>query len=99
MKVIVIATRKQDAKPEAFAPYLEDEANVALTMYKDEYVREIYSREDGKGAVVVFEADDVNHAKRLFGQLPLAKAGLLNAEFYGTKPYRGIVANIKGSSG
>ena len=95
MKVIVVATRKQDAKPEEFAPHLESEANVALTMYKDEYVREIYSREDGKGAVVVFEADDVDHAKRLFGQLPLAQAGLLEAEFYGTKPYRGIVAHIK----
>ena len=95
MKVIVVATRKQDAKPEEFAPHLESEANAALTLYRDEYVREIYSREDGKGAIVVFECDDVAHAQRLFQQLPLAKAGLLSAEFYGTKPYRGIVAHVK----
>jgi hypothetical protein len=47
MKVIVVATRKQDAKPEAFAPYLESEANMALSLYRDEHIREIYSREDG----------------------------------------------------
>jgi len=95
MKVIVVATRKQDAKPEEFAPYLEEEANHALRMYRDEYVREIYNRTDGKGAVLVFECDDVAHAQRLFGELPLAKAGLLEAEFYGTKPYRGIIAHVK----
>ena len=71
MKVIVVATRKQDAKPEQFAPYLEEEANHALRMYRDEYVREIYNRTDGKGAILVFEVDDVAHAQRLFGELPL----------------------------
>ena len=95
MKVIVVATRKQDAKPEAFAPYLESEANMALSLYRDEHIREIYSREDGKGAIAVFECEDVAHAKQLFGQLPLAQAGLLDAEFYGTKPYRGIVQHVK----
>jgi hypothetical protein len=95
MKIIVIASRKEDAKPEAFAPHLEAEANHALCMYRDETVREIYSRADGKGAILVMECDDVAHAEKLFGELPLAKAGLLNAEFYGTKPYRGIVAHAK----
>ena len=95
MKIVAIATRKQDAKPEDFAPHLEAEVNVALTFYRDEFVREIYSRTDGKGAVIVFECSDVAHAERLFAQLPLFKAGLLSAEFYGVKPYRGIVQHVK----
>ncbi len=95
MKVVVVATRKASAKPEEFAPYLEEEANHALRMYRDEIVREIYNRTDGKGAILVMECDDVAHAERLFAELPLAKAGLLDAEFYGTKPYRGIVAHVK----
>jgi hypothetical protein len=95
MKVVVVASRKEDAKPEEFAPHLEEEANTALRMYRDEFVREIYSRTDGKGAILVLEADDEEHAKRLVGELPLAKVGLLNFEVYGTKPYRGIVANVK----
>ena len=95
MKVVVVATRKESAKPEEFAPYLEEEANHALRMYRDEIVREIYNRTDGKGAILVMECEDVAHAERLFGELPLAKAGLLDAEFYCTKPYRGIVAHVK----
>jgi len=95
MKVVVVATRNQDAKPEQFAPYLEEEANHALRMYRDEVVREIYSRADGNGAIVVLECDDEEHAKRLVGELPLAKAGLLHFDIYGTKPYRGIVAHVK----
>ena len=95
MKVVVVATRKADAKPEEFAPYLSEEANHALRMYRDEIVREIYNRTDGKGAIVVLECKDEEEAKRLVGELPLAKVGLLSFEIYGTKPYRGIVANIK----
>lgn len=91
MKVIVIATRKPEAKPEDFAPHLENEVKVALGMYRDEIVREIYSRSDGKGAVLVLECDDLAHAEQLVAGLPLAAAGLLTFEFYGTKPYRGIV--------
>jgi len=91
MKVIVIATRKEDAKPEDFAPHLEAEVKHALGMYRDEVVREIYSRADGKGAIVVLECDDIAHAERLMAGLPLAAVGLLSFEFYGTKPYRGIV--------
>ena len=64
-------------------------------MYRDEIVREIYNRTDGKGAIVVLECKDEEEAKRLVGELPLAKVGLLSFEIYGTKPYRGIVANIK----
>ena len=95
MKVVAIATRKQDAKPEEFAPYLEPEVNAALSLYRDEFIREIYSRTDGEGAIVVFECTDVAHAQRLFAELPLVKAGLLSAEFYGVKPYRGIVQHVK----
>lgn len=91
MKVVVIATRKQDAKPEDFAPHLDAEVKKALAMYREETVREIYSRADGKGAIIVLECDDVAHAERLMAGLPLAAAGLLSFEFYGTKPYRGIV--------
>ena len=95
MKIIVIATRKADAAPEDFAPHLDAEANHALGLYRDEVVREIYSRADGKGAIVVLECDDEAHAARIMNDLPLAKVGLLSFEIYGTAPYRGIVQHVK----
>ena len=94
MKVIVIASRKEDASPEDFAPHLEAETQHALGMYRDEVVREIYSRADGKGAVLVLECDSEEDAARHVGELPLAKLGLLSFDIYGTKPYRGIVQSV-----
>lgn len=95
MKIVAIATRKADAKAEEFAPHLDAEVGAALAMYRDEVVREIYSRADGKGAVIVLECDDEAQARKLLGTLPLAKAGLLTFDIYGTKPYRGIVQHAK----
>lgn len=95
MKIVAIATRKADAKPEEFAPLLDSEANAALVMYRDETVREIYSRSDGKGAILVMECADEAQALKALNTLPLAKAGLLSFEVYGTKPYRGIVQHLK----
>jgi hypothetical protein len=91
MKIVVIATRKADAKPEAFAPHHD----AALVMYRDEIVREIYSRTDGKGAILVLECRDEAHALQVLQTLPLARAGLLSFEIYGAKPYRGIVQHVK----
>jgi hypothetical protein len=95
VKVIVIAHRKEDASPEDFAPHADSEANHALGMYRDEIIREVYSRADGKGAIMVLECDDEEHAGRLVAELPLARAGLLSFDIYGARPYRGIVQHIK----
>tara|TARA_B100000902_G_C26897992_1_gene710697 strand:- start:214 stop:501 length:288 start_codon:yes stop_codon:yes gene_type:complete len=95
MKVIVIATRNQEASAEEFSPYLGPEADHVIGMIKEDIVREVYSRSDGQGAVVVLECKDIDHAKKIIGEFPLAKAGLLTAEFYGANPYRGVVQHAK----
>ena len=95
MKVIAVAHRSEDASLEDFAPHLEPEANHVLGMYRDEIAREIYSRTDGKGAVVVLECCGEAGAGKLLAELPLAKAGLLSFDVYGTKPYRGITQHAK----
>ena len=94
MKIVIIASRKEDASPDEFTPHLAAESNHALGMYRDEVIREIYSRTDGKGAVLVLECADEAEAARQVGELPLAKLGLLSFEIYGTQPYRGIVQNV-----
>lgn len=94
MKVFVIASRSEDHKPEDFAPHMEAEARHALELYRDEKIREIYSRADGKGAILVLEADNEEQALGIVAGLPLAQKGMLSFEIYGAKPYRGIVANL-----
>ena len=94
MRVVAIAHRSEKHKPEDFAPHLEAESAYALKLFADEKVRELYSRSDGNGAVLVLEADSVEDAEEILDGLPLVKLGLLTIEVYGIKPYRGFVANV-----
>ena len=94
MKIFVVATRNEDRPAEDFAPLMDPEADYALKLYKEEFVREIYSRTDGKGALVVVEAANEEAALEILSNLPLAKAGLLSFEAYGTSAYRGMIRGI-----
>lgn len=90
MKIFVVATRT--GKAEDIAPHLAAEAKKALQFVADDFFREIYSRTDGNGAILVIEADSVEAAKQRCSDLPLVAAGLLDLEFYPVGPYRAIVA-------
>ncbi|HUT47924.1 MAG TPA: hypothetical protein VM325_01180 [Alphaproteobacteria bacterium] len=90
MKIFVIATRSGD--PDEIAKLLEPEAKIALQMVADDFVREIYSRKDGRGAVLVVEADSLEGAQERLGKLPLVAAKLLDLEFYPVGAYRAITA-------
>jgi muconolactone delta-isomerase len=95
MRFIAIAHRSEKHKPEDFAPHLAAESAHAIKLFAQEKVREIFSRSDGKGAVLVVEAADEAEAEKILSELPLAKLGMLTFDIYGLKPYRGFVANVK----
>ncbi len=92
MKIVIIANRSESYAPEDFAPHLPAEAKKALQLVADDFIREIYSRADGKGAVLVVEADSGDAALARLGELPLVQKGMLDFEVYPVVPYRGIVA-------
>ena len=95
MKIFIVATRDPDKPAEDFAPLMDSEADYALKLYKEGFIREIYSRTDGKGALVVVEAENEEEALNTLSNLPLAKAGLLSFNTYGTTAYRGIIRGIE----
>ena len=92
MKIFIVATRSEDHSAEDFAPHLAAEAKKALQLVAADVFREIYSRADGKGAILVVEAESADAALETMGELPLVQKGLLNLEVYPVGPYRGIVA-------
>ena len=94
MKVIVIAHRNQSAQPKEFEPFLQEDSNHVLKLIKMDVIREVYSRNDKKGAIMVVECKDEDDAKQIMSELPLFKANLLNFEIYGVSPYRGIVQHV-----
>ncbi len=53
--------------------------------------REIFSRGDVPGAVIVMEAEDAEAAWRLVESLPLFQRGMMDVEVIPLKPYRGFV--------
>ena len=62
MKIFIVATRDPDKPAEDFAPLMDPEADYALKLYKEGFIREIYSRTDGKGALCVVEAENEDQA-------------------------------------
>ena len=62
MKIFVVATRNQDKPAEDFAQLMDPEADYAFKLYKEGFIREKYSRTDGKGALVVVEAENEDEA-------------------------------------
>lgn len=95
MKIIGIATRSPDHTAEQFAPHLQEESQYAMNMYAKEVIREIYSRRDGKGAVLVLEAESEEKAREVVDNLPLVKLGMLSVELYPVQPYRAFAALAK----
>ncbi|MEX2615605.1 MAG: hypothetical protein WD767_05875 [Alphaproteobacteria bacterium] len=91
MKFFAVATRKAEFTMDQFAPVLDAEAQRARVLYGEQKVREIYSRADGKGAILVLEAVDEAEAQSYIDSLPLVQEGMLEVEMYGAIPYRGFV--------
>ena len=93
MKFVIVATRNQDASPDAFTPeILQAESKAAFKFCADDFFRELYSRTDGKGAIIIVEAADEDEVKAKLATLPMAQENLLSAEIYGVKAYRAIAA-------
>lgn len=90
MKIIVISLRKDGHAAEEFAPYLDAEAKTALGFVADDFVRELYSIQGGRGAVSIVEAESEAEAREKMATLPLAKAGLLDIQFYPVTAFRAI---------
>ena len=90
MKIVVITHRSPDHGPEDFEPYLMPEAKKGFEYMEDDFFRELYSRRDGQGAVIVVEAEDEAEARARCAELPMVKAGLLRCEFYPVKAFRAI---------
>ena len=92
MKIIVVATRSNKFSDKDFAALLPAEAKKALQLVAEDVVREIDSRQDKKGAILVLEADSEEAARARLAELPLAEAGMLDFDVYPVTAYRAIVA-------
>ena len=86
MRVFIIAHKSEDFTTEDFAAHLKAEEDHCLELYADGTLREILRRDDGKGAVLILEVENVAQAQQICADLPYAKLGMLSFSIYGTLP-------------
>jgi len=92
MQILAIVRRRTDAfSDEQFAPMLEPEAQALRTLYAQGIVRNVWSREDELGAVVLLEADSLERAGDVIAGLPLVRADMAQVQMLvPMKAYRGF---------
>jgi muconolactone delta-isomerase len=92
MQFLVVFRRRNEAfSAEQFAPLMDPEAKAARALYQDGFTRQIWSRGDEPGAVLLVEAADAEEVERRLQSLPLYNAGMLEATVITQLiPYRGI---------
>ncbi len=76
---IACARRNYDDFPEAefTAELLEEEAEGARTLYHDGVFRQVWSRGDSPGAVILIEAGSADEARAALESLPLRRRKML----------------------
>jgi muconolactone delta-isomerase len=92
MQFLVVLRRRTEAfSAEQFSALLEPEAQAARALYQDGFTRQIWSRGDEPGAVLLVEAADVEEVKRCLRSLPLYEQGMLETQVITQlNPYRGF---------
>ena len=92
MQIICVVGRTESGKTAKIEPeQMQAEIRHAAAMYADGVIRQIWSRADAGGAVLLFEVASLDEARSLIADLPLAKAGVLQLDAaYPLIPYRGF---------
>ena len=90
MKMIDLERDRAGTRSEDFTPYLIAEAKKVWELYKDGAIREMYFRQDQKNAVLILEAESVEHAQRILAQLPLVRQNLVSFDIIPLAPYPGF---------
>ena len=90
MKFFVIGKRKENIEQEKFAEFADEEARKAITLFKEEFIRELYSIKGGKGACMIVEANNKEEILARLSDLPFVKNNYLDLDIIEVKPYRGF---------
>ena len=75
---------------------LEAEFEAVRGLYMESLIRQVWLRSDGSGAFAIVEAASVDDAAEMLGQLPMVRAGVLQAPvIVPLSPYWGFAPRAK----
>jgi hypothetical protein len=87
MKILAIGKPVPGATEEKIYAHVKEEVGRGWELYASGIFREMYSRPDGGGVVLILECADVEEAKKVLDTLPLVKAGLVNYDIIPLGPF------------
>jgi hypothetical protein len=87
MKILCLDRPLPGATFEKYQPHLLEEVRHTWQAYKQDFVREIYFRQDRPGVAIVVESPSVEEVQRAFAELPLVKAGLIEIDAIPLGPF------------
>ncbi len=90
MQVLVIARVIAGTAIEKVLPLVKPEAAKVWEYYAADLVRTVHYFADNSGAVLLFEAPNLEAVNGAVTQLPMVQAGLLECEVIPLAPYTGI---------
>ena len=97
MKLLALEKERPGVSGDDYGPHLQAEARAVWELLQAGILREIHFRHDRPQAVIILEADSPQQAQAALAQLPLVKAGLIEFEVIGLRPYPGF-ARLFGES-
>ncbi|MBR8834720.1 MAG: hypothetical protein DSM106950_11945 [Stigonema ocellatum SAG 48.90 = DSM 106950] len=90
MQVLVIARVIAGTAIEKVLPLVKPEAAKVWEYYAADLVRTVHYFADNSGAVLLFEASNLEAVNSAVTQLPMVQAGVLQCEVIPLAPYTGI---------
>jgi muconolactone delta-isomerase len=94
MQFLVLAKPRSDlfakGAPADFQQLLQQEQARSRSAYAEGWLRQIWLRQTGNGAVAIVEAASLEEAEALLKDFPMYRAGYLETEIVPLAPYSGF---------
>ena len=84
--IFALLTAKPGVTRERVMAIMPAEIRATVQLYLEGKIREWYAREDGRGAVFLLNARDLDEAKSILESLPLANENMLDHEYIPVGP-------------
>ncbi len=85
-EVLVIQTPKQGVTPQQIMAVMPAEIQATVKLYLDGKIRQWYSRDDGKGVILLVDAKTEDEARAIMETLSLAKEQLMDHQYIPVGP-------------
>lgn len=95
-EVMVLLTAKQGVSREQIMKIIPAEIRATVKLYLDGKIRQWYSRGDGRGVVLFFDAKTLEEAHGIVDTMPLSKENLVDHEYIPIGPLLPLGSLIDG---